>query len=511
MSGDSSVDRPRSRFRADVRGQSETIAVVLILALTVFGTGAIIMLGSGALADAKETSRIQSTEHAMTLFDSRSAMVALGDSSRQSVDLSRSSGGSYAVRDGGWIRIEHRNFSGKGDHEVIYDAALGAVTYENGGTEIAYEGGGVWRREGGGTVMVSPPEFHYRDATLTLPVVRVSGDGSATGGRVEVSSAGRTRRVFPNATEPTPDVNETGAPYNGTDWPYANPVRNGHINITVHSDYYEGWAQYFDTRTEGNVTVDDANRTTTVQLITAESVGAFRMPNEGNGVEVRGIAGGHPVQTFTMTLKGDNGGSDFNNLHWSLYSDTGGEEFEFHVAANGRCKSGDYDSTLDVSVYYSDESNGLYEGWQNQSVNAGDPGSDEDFVVDCENETLTMNLRGDTNMSYGRIDTTGSDNKWHFGPEIKEGTVPGTTFDQHYVDDETEYVTDDEESLEFLMDHYFGLLSPNFDLTVADGPGGSSRVDEGGSYGELQYVQTTDSRYITYLHITENEVRVEFE
>ena len=513
MSTDSPVRQSvRSGFKADSRGQSETIAIVLILAITVFGTGSIVMLGSGAIGNTERVSELQSTEHAMTLFDSTSAVVALGDSPSKTVDLGVSGSGAYEVRDSGWIRIEHVNYTGNGAAETIYNESLGSFVYVNGDTAIAYEGGGVWRREDGGSVMVSPPEFHYREATLTLPIVRVHGSGSTPGGDVRISQADETRRIYPNASAGIAG-DETGAPYDGTDWNYTNPVRNGEINVTVHSDYYGGWATYFRTRTDGNVTVDHANETATVQLVTVENVGDFRMPNEGNGVKVRGMGSGHPVTNFRMTLKSDEGNS-FNNLHWSLYSDSGSEEFEYHVYANDKCKgNGGYDGTLDVSIYYHDGGDETYEGWQNRSIVPGDPGSGEDFVVNCDDGTLTMNLGSDVPLEYGPIQTTGSDNKWYFGPEIKSRSVPGeTTFDQHDADDDDDpYATGETAELGFLTSHYFGRIGPSFDLTVADGPGGSSRVDEGESYGTLEYEQTTGSRYITFLHITENEIRVEVE
>ncbi len=42
--------------------------------------------------------------------------------------------------------------------------------------------------------MVSPPEFHYRGATLTLPVVTVSGDRSL-GSRASISKDGTTQVI----------------------------------------------------------------------------------------------------------------------------------------------------------------------------------------------------------------------------------------------------------------------------------------------------------------------------
>ncbi|MFB6212124.1 MAG: archaellin/type IV pilin N-terminal domain-containing protein, partial [Halobacteriales archaeon] len=189
----------------DVRAQSGTIGVVLLLAITVISTGAIVTFGSEALIDTRQASQLQRTEHAMTLFDSRAAMVALGDSDVQTVSLGQESGGAYHIReDTGWIRVQHLNYTESASdpkNETIYNRSLGSIEYVNEDTVIAYQGGGVWRKTDNGSRMVSVPEFHYRAATLTLPVVRVTGSGS-TAGRTQavVTSTRQAHHVFPNRT-----------------------------------------------------------------------------------------------------------------------------------------------------------------------------------------------------------------------------------------------------------------------------------------------------------------------
>ena len=55
-----------------------------------------------------------------------------------------------------------------------------------------------------------------------------------------------------------------------------------------------------------------------------------------------------------------------------------------------------------------------------------------------------------------------------------------------------------------MVNHYFSVLGPGFDLTVDDKPGDS--VSESGSSGVIEYTGT-DS-FVTYMHITENDVVV---
>ena len=491
----------------DASAQSEPLSVVLLLAITVAGAMAVVAFGSGALADTEQSVEIQRNEHVMTLLDSRGAMVALGEARSERLSLRASGGGTYRVDESsGWLRVEHVNVTDSGADETIYNSSLGAVVYENEDTAVAYEGGGVWRTRDGGTTMVSPPEFHYRDATLTLPIIRVTEGGAGTGAggsSLRIAPADDSRQVFPNVTAGPTDGTETGAPYDGSNATYVNPVENGTVNVTVHSEHYRGWAEYFRTRTEGKVSTNGRNEAY-VELRTAGRVGAFQVPAEGNAVDVRGVKSGHNVSDYSLSLAAD---GHFNNMHWSMYHSSPTTRFELHVYSDGKCKSGTYDGELDVSIYYWDGGS-TYQGWQNASI---DPASSPDFSVDCTQSpaVLHADLTGDTPLEYGEIQLTGGDNKWHFGSEIKNDDLESNpTLDQHPAVDPGEITTGDPETLAFVVNHYFGVMAPDFELTVTDGPGGSERVEEGASVGNLVYESSDDGRFITFLHVTENEVEV---
>ena len=59
-----------------------------------------------------------------------------------------------------------------------------------------------------------------------------------------------------------------------------------------------------------------------------------------------------------------------------------------------------------------------------------------------------------------------------------------------------------------MTNHYLGLLDDEVDLIVKDGPGSSDSIDEGSSSGKLLYEEGAGSRFVTYLHVTENEIVV---
>ncbi|MFB6081648.1 MAG: hypothetical protein ABEJ67_02385, partial [Halanaeroarchaeum sp.] len=256
------------------RGQSQTVGVVLILALTILSVGAIATFGTTAIDRTQQTVDVQSVEHAMSQLDSEASLVALSRADQQSIDLGSGRRGTYTVRpDAGHVTITHLNHTNDGDDEVIYDASLGEVRYRTGETVIAYQGGGVWRKQAGnGSVMVSAPEFHYRQATLTLPIIRIEGDGSVAGAATADISDGKPGvQIYPNRSRHYPITNR----------PFVNPVQNGTIQIDIQSEYYQGWGAYFRSRTDGNVTVYHENQTARLVLVSTGLDGAFNMPLEG--------------------------------------------------------------------------------------------------------------------------------------------------------------------------------------------------------------------------------------
>ncbi len=234
------------------RGQSSPLGVILILAIVVSGTALTVALGAEAFGSTQNQLSIERAEKSMTQLDSQAAMVALGNSQVQEVSLATSSGDSYRVAENtGWMDVTYTNLTGGGS-TTIMNESMGAIVYDNDDREIAYQGGGVWRSDGeNNAVMVSPPEFHYREATLTLPLVTVSGDESIDGRAV--ISRNTSQAYFPNES---------------TNGNFTNPLERSEVEVTVQSDYYRAWGTFFEQRTTGNVSYDHPNSRVTVDLVT---------------------------------------------------------------------------------------------------------------------------------------------------------------------------------------------------------------------------------------------------
>jgi hypothetical protein len=501
------------------RGVSTVVGYVVVTAMILVSVVVIVGFGSAALDDTMTRTEQRLAEHTMTLFDSRAAMVALGTSDTQSLSFSTDGGQVETRPDVGWLAVTHANYTG-GKTETLFNESLGAVVYERGDSEIAYQGGGVWRSgESSPARMVSPPEFHYRGATLTLPVVRVTGTpSSGSSPRVRIESAADTTRIFPDAT--TGSQNATGAPYNATEAAYENPIDSGRVEIEVHSPYYEGWAEYARQRTTADVTVSHSNETVRFVLESlAGSPGAFDVPLESNSLAVSGLGPGHPISEFELTLAAD---GNFQNTHWSLYSTEGGNEFEMHVHSPSQCSGGSYDEDLDVSLYYFNSSTDEVHQWQNAAIT---PGPDAAVDVDCDAGELSVNFTNTkTTLTYQDIQMTGSNNKWCFGEHIADRRPPASTqLNQHSEDGAVDvHEGEDSKSVNFTVNHYMSRMGTEFDLTVTDGAGNSECLSEGGgqgssnvlesaSSGRLQYAESDDNRFLTYLHLTENRIELELD
>ncbi|WP_254271728.1 polymer-forming cytoskeletal protein [Haloarcula marina] len=265
------------------RAQSAPLGLLLVLSLVIVGSTVVVVLGATALTDAESGLDRSRSEKVMTQLDSQASLVALGSASNQQIALSGTERTRYSVEpDAGRMNISIVNTSvSPATTTTLLNVSLGAIVYENGEDRVVYQGGGVWMRSGGGTLMVSPPEFYYRDATLTLPLITVRGDRSL-GDRATVSANGTTR-LYPNATADR-----------------MNPLENGIVNVSVTSEYYQSWGRFFEQRTDGNAYYDHENDTVTTTLVVPtgprEVDSAIAATSAGGEIRLSG-SGSDPART----------------------------------------------------------------------------------------------------------------------------------------------------------------------------------------------------------------------
>lgn len=288
------------RTRSNGRGEAAQLGIAIVLVLALTSALAITSIGSVTLDESRSVAETQSGLQTMTELDSRASLVALGGGDAESLDLSsQSDDGRVTVENEGEIRFVMRNST---DNSTVWqqNVSLGAVTYENGNERIAYQGGGVWRRSAGanGSVMVSPPELHYQDGTLTLPMINVSGADRGIS-EARVRKVGESR-IYPNVSRGV----------NGS-----NPVKEGNkLTLFVKSEYYRGWATFFEDRVGGNVTVYEDEQTVRVDLVAPED--RFKIDSglvsvgTGSDITMKG-SGGSP--TFLDSYDSSDGGNYSQN------------------------------------------------------------------------------------------------------------------------------------------------------------------------------------------------------
>lgn len=241
------------------RAQSEALGVALLVAVAVVGGVFVAATGLAALDTDRERVGMGQAERGLSQFDARASEVALagGDGARVDFGLPDEQGTLSTRPDEGWMRIEYTDLTGVRDPNkaVVANVSLGSVVYARGDATVGYQGGGVFRSDGNGSVLVSRPEFHYREGTLTIPVIRTRGE-TAVASAVRVTPNGSVRR-FPDASRNL-----------------GNRIDNSTVIVTVQSRYYRGWAEYFRDYTPGIVTVDESAKTARVQFISLPDRGA---------------------------------------------------------------------------------------------------------------------------------------------------------------------------------------------------------------------------------------------
>lgn len=231
------------------RAVSTVLGFILIMGMVVSASVGILLVGVDGLDRAKANAETSSVEYTFSELNSQASLVALDSNERnRTVDLGAASHGNADVVADGQITVEVETGT---NTTVIMDEKMGSIKYTNPetGDVVAFQGGGVWKQTDSGSTMVSPPEFHYRDSTLTLPAMMIDTENSSVNGQyVDIQRAGV----------------ETKYPTEGD----VNPIKNGEVTITVESNYYEAWGTFFEERTESLVTYDHTNETVEVMLVT---------------------------------------------------------------------------------------------------------------------------------------------------------------------------------------------------------------------------------------------------
>ncbi|PSP47824.1 hypothetical protein BRC75_08650 [Halobacteriales archaeon QH_7_69_31] len=307
------------------RAQTNPVAVALLTGLVVTGALTVVVFGGGVIDEVSNSAATERAAQEMTQFASETAAVALGGSERRRVDFSATEGTLTTQPDASWICIQNGTADDRqlvlpesdDSSETCEDdrTAMGAAVYDTGDGRVAYEGGGVWTSDtDGNSRMVSPPEFHYRGETLTLPVVQLDGDVRASGPQVGlVATAGATDRV--DISNPLPED-------------------SGSVYVTVGSEFYQAWGRFIAERTDGRVVeLDHDAETVSVELVVPSPVtidNAIQAGGDGSGaIKVQNLS----VDSYDSTTHSSYSSSNAND-DGAVITDGGVNPIEGTVGGN---------------------------------------------------------------------------------------------------------------------------------------------------------------------------------
>jgi hypothetical protein len=337
--------RPGERYN---RAQVSPVAMVLVIVLVLAGSTAVVVFGATAIGQSQDSLSEQRAEKAMTQFDSKAALVALGNSDTQQVDFGTDRQSSYEVNEGeGWMRIIVENQT-NGDTTEVVNESLGTMTYEVDDRTIAYQSGGVWKRiEDNESVMVSPPEFYFRDGTLTLPIVNITGAASV-GSKASITHE------------------ETVEKYPDTAAGNENPLRNHLVKVSVRSQYYKGWGRYFEERTDGDVEYDHDRNVVNLTLVSP--------------VGLRKIT----AATSSLSASGS---------------------FEIHGSADSACSGDDDQEQAGNKEMYTNSYNSSKSGDYCDQASAGDYGHQGDIIY---GEDVNISFGSGGSWIHGNVESGGN-------------------------------------------------------------------------------------------------------
>ena len=479
-------------FRSE-RAQSEVIGTALLLAITIAAVTATVATGSVALAAVTDDARSAGVENGMSQFTSQASLVALGETDAKRFDLGSVEDGDLRLaEDAGRVEIRIERPNGT---DSVYADSLGTLVYAGDDREIAVQGGGVWTTTGNGGRMISPPEYHYRDETLTFPIVRLTGDGAASETGV-VRRTNASEEVFPESD---------------------NPLRNGTVVVEVESEYYEGWYEFFTRRADGDVTKDDANRTVTARLVVPDTVSFDRTLSVGrsDGYTHTGNPNGELNEDEYREGTSDPSPNDL------IESEVEAAAADNDNGAESCIKAGGFDDCEDPigsGVYYFD----------------GDATVSDDVVFDTTGGNVTVVVNGTFDVGDSDVtvtDDSGNGVTYYVNGSLRlqGGAYVGTDPDPIQAQRNVFYVAggfldgsggDGNPTIEAIV------YAPNADVVTNGNPtlrGAfvTNSLETGGNADveydpDLEDVEVTisggsDESPLTYLHVSENVVEVRFD
>ncbi|MFC4543712.1 hypothetical protein ACFO5R_17435 [Halosolutus amylolyticus] len=194
------------------RGVTEVIAFILVFAMVLSSVAVLYTTGFQAMESYQENEQITNAERGMiSLADNFNDVLRYDGVERRYGELTLRGGTISTGGENTSIDIETDGTTREFD--------LGSLTYESDSDSVAYEGGGVFRASGDGSMVAKQPRIRCGDEVVVISIVTLDHDGERS--LQSTDGVGLT-------------IAETGSPERITS--------DDDVTITVDSPHYQtGW------------------------------------------------------------------------------------------------------------------------------------------------------------------------------------------------------------------------------------------------------------------------------
>ena len=208
----------------DERAVSDVVGYVLVFALVTATIGTVFAVGFVGVEERQNAERVANVERAFDVLDDNVRDLQRYEDPSRATEI-RLSGGTLSLEAETTMTLEYEYDNGTVENESI---PMSTLTYTNGDTTLAYEGGAWFRVDGDRATMRSPPRFVANDNQTILPVVQLlegrNTETIRTDGTVQVSTESSGDRTHEYTTSEPSSVDE--------------------IRLRIESPYADAWEEF---------------------------------------------------------------------------------------------------------------------------------------------------------------------------------------------------------------------------------------------------------------------------
>ncbi len=224
--------RGQGTSTARARAVSEITGVVLLFGIVIAGAAILFVSGSAVTETLQDNNEVESAEVVMSNVDSKLGSLSMADSSTTGgqLNLGSMSPDDAIINRTGEIRVSVNDATA-----CSATVPLTALEYHHrSGTTVVYESGAVWRAdENGGVSQLSEPGVQYRDQTLQLSLVNLSG--TVDDSTIEVEKNSSRSAAMASSVRSQLFDGACGDP---------DAFRN--LTLSVTSTYHEAWQRHLE-------------------------------------------------------------------------------------------------------------------------------------------------------------------------------------------------------------------------------------------------------------------------